>query len=520
MSISAILSNIDRESKSVEGGAIVIALMSVFAGVLGILRNAILASKFGASQELDIYFAAFRIPDFIYSILVFGALTAGFIPVFNKWLLEGKEHAWQLTSATMNSLTIILGSLAIMVALFANSIVEFIAPGFSNEAMNKVAELLRIMMIQPLFLAISNVAGASLQSFRRFFVSSAAPIFYNFGIIVGALWLVEVWEIKGLAFGVVLGAILHLLVQLPTLFSLGFKWSFGIRNSLQGIVEIFMLTLPRMVNLLIAQLNLFVITAIASVLSAGTLSIYNFAADLAGFPQILFGLSFATAAFPNLSMLWAEKKIEEYRKLFARTLAEMWFWIVIAMLISLAFREPIVRLTLFFGHFDQNAYQKTIDALTIFLFGLPGQAGILLLIRAFFAMGNSVIPLISALVGSIVTISISFWFGKIFAAAGLALGPTVAGFVQCAILLLRLRRELGHIDGLNILQELRNALILGMTSALSGWLTYFGLNKSIAAQDFESVLIKSFISASITLVVLSIGYFGLRILKVTRLQNL
>jgi putative peptidoglycan lipid II flippase len=483
---------------------------------LGILRNAILASKFGASAQLDMYFAAFRIPDFIYSILVFGALTAGFIPVFNQWLLEGKDRAWQLASAAMNAFTLILGIFALFVVVFAHPLIEFIAPGFGDSQTDTVAGLLRVMMIQPVLLAISNVASASLQSFKRFFVSSLAPIFYNLGIIVGALWLVEVWGIWGLAWGVVLGAAMHLFVQLPTLFTLGFRWSLGIRIASRGLREIFVLTVPRMANLAVAQLNLFVITAIASMLPAGTLSVYNFAADLAGFPQILFGLSFATAAFPTLSMLWAAHNVDEYRKVLARTLAEMWFWILAAAIVALAFREPLVRLTLVFGSFGEDAYRRTADALTIFLLGLPGQAGILLLIRAFFAMGNSVIPLISALIGSAVTISVSFWFGRVFGASGLALGPAVSGFLQSAVLLAILRRTLGHIDGLNVLDALRRAAVLGALSGGVGWVTLWILGRSMPGQEFSATLMRFLFAALAALAAFGIGFFIFRLRSAVR----
>jgi putative peptidoglycan lipid II flippase len=506
---------LNHKSKTVEGGAFIIALTSIFSGLLGIARNAILASKFGASTELDMYFAAFRIPDFIYSILVFGALTAGFIPVFNKWLLEGKERAWQLSSAAMNAFAILLGIFALGVTIFARPLVEFIAPGFRGREVDIIAGLLRIMMIQPIFLAISNVVSASLQSFRRFLISSLAPIFYNIGIIIGALWFVEVWGVKGLAWGVVLGALLHLLVQLPTLFMLGFRWSFSINTAWKGLWEIFILTIPRMANLAVAQLNLFVITALASLLPVGTLSIYNFAADLASFPQILFGLSFATAVFPTLSMLWSERNIEEYRLVLARTLAEMWFWILSAALIAIAFREPLVRLTLVFGSFGEHAYQKTVNALTIFLAGLPGQAGILLLIRAFFAMGNTIIPLIAAIFGSIVTISVSFWFGRAFGAAGLALGPALAGFLQSAVLLVILRRIIGTIGAEKIIEALRNALILGASAGASGWLILMFLERFMPGQEFFTVLSRFLIAGSASLAVFVAGYFGLRVAKVT-----
>jgi putative peptidoglycan lipid II flippase len=508
----------NHKSQTIEGGAFVIALTGVVGAFLGILRNAILASKFGATAELDAYFAAFRIPDFFYSILVFGALTAGFMPVFNRWLTEGRERGWELAAAMMNVLVLLLGIVAIITVIFARELVAIFAPGFGDKNAELVATLLRIMMLQPVLLAISNVAAASLQSFGRFFISSLAPLFYNLGIIIGALWLVEVWGINGLALGVVLGAMLHLLVQVPTLLMLGFKWSPGIRSAWRGIWEIFTLTLPRMANLIVAQFNLFAITALASILPAGTLSVYNFAADLAAFPQNIFGLSFATAVFPTLARLWAENKIDEYRQTVSRTLSEMWFWITAAALVVLLLRAPLVRLTLVFGAFGEDSYLRTLNTITIFLAALPGQAGVLFLIRAFFAMGNTVMPLIAAILGSMVTISVSFWFGRAFGAAGVALGPALAGFLQSAVLLVALRRILGSIGGAAIIEALRNALILGISSGVSGWLTLMLLERFMPGQEFFVVLSKFLIAGAVSLGVFAIGYFGLRVAKVTMLK--
>lgn len=519
MTIPLIPAIFNHESRTIENGAMIVAIASVFGALLGIVRNAILASKFGATAQLDAYFAAFRIPDFAYAMLVFGALTAGFMPVFNKWLLgEGKERSWELASAVMNVFVVALGALAILVVIFARELVAVFVPGFRGADAELVVELLRIMMIQPILLAVSNVATASLQSFSRFFVSSLAPLFYNLGIIIGALWLVEVWGMVGLAWGVVLGAGLHLLAQLPMLFALGFKWSPGIWRAWHGVWEIFILMLPRMANLGVAQLNLFAITAIASVLPAGTLAVYNFSADLAGFPQIVFGLSFATAVFPALARLWAENRIDQYRQTVTRTLSEMWFWVTAAALVALAFREPLVRLTLMFGAFDEEAYLRTLDAFTIFLIALPGQAGIVLLIRAFFAMGNTVTPFIAAMLGSVVTIAVAFWFGQAFGAAGLALGPGLAGFLQSAVLLIALRRVIGPFDGLAILASLRNAVILGLASGGLGWIALRVLEYYLPGQEFSVALARFLIALALALAVFGAGYFGSRVLKVSRMQ--
>jgi putative peptidoglycan lipid II flippase len=320
----------------------------------------------------------------------------------------------------------------------------------------------------------------------------------------------------GLAYGVVLGAALHLAVQAPALFSLGFKWSPGIFRAWSGLREIFALMIPRMANLGVMQLNLFAITAIASILPAGTLTIYNFSADLAGFPQIVFGLSFATAVFPSLTRLWAEKRVDEYRETVARTLSEMWFWVVAASLVALALREPLVRLTLVFGAFGEVEYIRAVNTLTIFLLALVGQAGVVLLIRAFFAMGNTTTPLIAALLGSIVTIAVSFWFGRVFGAAGLALGPALAGFLQSAILLIALHRVVGGLDEGRIFEALRNGLILGFAAGGTGWLTFLLLEHYIPGQEFSAVLVKFLIATSAALATFMAGFFVIRVAKISQ----
>lgn len=515
INIPFISSIFNHESRTVEKGVLVVAVVSMAGALLGLVKNGILAAQFGAGAELDAYFAAFRIPDLIHSVLVFGALTAGFMSVFNRYLLDSKEHGWELASSVMNALMIILGLFAVIVVILARPLIALVAPGFDPANADLAASLLRIMMIQPILLAASNVITVSLQSFSRFFVSSMAPLFYNLGIIIGALWLVDIWGMPGLAWGVVLGAGLHLLVQAPSIYVLGFRWSLGIRKAWSGVREIFTLTIPRMANLAIVQFNFFVITVIASVLPIGTITIYNFSANLAGFPQIIFGLSFATVAFPVLSRLWAEKRVDEYRAMVSRTLSEMWFWVIIVALVALALREPMVRLTLMFGAFDEYAYFRTLDALAIFLLALPGQAGVVFLIRAFFAMGNTKAPLFAALVGSVATIGIAFWFGQEFGAMGLALGPAVASFLQVGILLYALRQSIGKIGSKEMLEAVRNGLFLGLISSGASWASWGFSGQFLIGQEFLTVLVRFLIAIGTALIVFGAGFLLFRAMGVS-----
>jgi putative peptidoglycan lipid II flippase len=508
----------NHESKNIESGAFVVAISGAISAILGIFRNALLAYKFGAGPELDMYFASFRIPDFIYSIFVFGALSAGFIPVFNKWVLEDKEKSWELVSAIINLFVLVLGGIAIFVVLFSRQVVFFITPGFSEDQLNIISGLLKIMMIQPILLAISNVISSTLQSFKRFFIPSLSPVFYNLGIIVGIILFSNIWGIWGLAIGVILGAVLHLGIQIPSLLSIGFKWHAEIRKVWVGVKEIIFYMLPRMANLFVVQFNLFVITALSSFLKPGTLSIYNLAADIAGFPLIVFGMSFATAAFPDLSKFWAKKDYESYKVTVLTTLSEIWFWTISVSILGLIFADQIVRLTLFWGLFSQQSYEQTVNTLRIFFLGLPGQAGILMLIRAFFAIGNSAIPFVSAIFGSFITVSVAFWLGKIFGAPGLALGPALSGFFQSILLLILLNKKIGYLEMFKIFMAVKNSLFSGLFSGSAGWIVFRWLDNIFSGKDFSMFLFKLLISLGITFLIYTLIYIALKLQSIKNIK--
>jgi putative peptidoglycan lipid II flippase len=192
---------------SVVAAAFIIGLMSIASRILGIFRDRILASTFGASQTLDIYYAAFRLPDLVFNLLVLGALSAGFIPVFARLIKDNKDRevAWRLASNILNTLTIGLLVVCGTAVLLAPWLVNIIAHGFPIEARSTIVTLTRIMFLSPIFLGLSSIAGGMLQSFSKFFVYSLSPILYNIGIICGALFLVPYFGIMGLAWGVVIG---------------------------------------------------------------------------------------------------------------------------------------------------------------------------------------------------------------------------------------------------------------------------------------------------------------------------
>ena len=277
---------LNGESKTITGAALLLGAASLASRFLGVLRDRVLAGEFGAGDTLDVYYAAFRIPDLVFNLLILGALSAGFIPIFTAALCGAREkneepkEAWGIVNSAMNIMGVALVVLCGLFIILAPWIVPLITPGFGPEKMATTITMTQIMMLSPIFLGLSNILGSVLQSFKRFFIYSLAPIFYNIGIIVGALFFTKWWGIYGLAGGVVLGAVAHMLIQAPAAWQLGYRyrWIFDLAN--KKIRAIGKMMIPRTLGLAVSQINLVVMTIIASTLIPGSLAIFNLANNL------------------------------------------------------------------------------------------------------------------------------------------------------------------------------------------------------------------------------------------------
>lgn len=446
---------------SITIAALLVALSSLVSRFLGIFRDRILAGEFGAGDTLDIYYAAFRIPDLLFNLIVLGALSAGFVPILTKLISDPEckkrysffkspnKNAWELANNILNILGMVLVLLSFVGIIFAPYIMKLITPGFSAAKLQSTVQITRIMFLSPIFLGVSSVLGGILQSFKRFFVYSLAPIMYNFGIIAGALFLAPKYGIYGLAWGVVFGAMLHALIQLPTVICLGFKYRPIADFKNKQIKEIFTLMLPRTMSLAISQINLVVITVIASTLASGSLSVFNFANNLQSFPVGIFGISFAVAAFPSFSQsAFHKKKLAES---FSSVFRQILFFIVPSTVLLLTLRAQIIRVILGTGSFDWQDTVLTIDTLGFFTMSLFAQAGIPLLVRLFYARHNSKTPFFVGLISAALNVFLSIIFTKEYGVAGLALAFSIANIVNFILLWVIIRIELGYMDESRIL---------------------------------------------------------------------
>lgn len=456
--------------------ALLVALSSLTSRFLGVFRDRILAGEFGAGDTLDVYYAAFRIPDFIFNLLILGALSAGFIPIItslikdheckkDNWFFKNpNKEVWELSSNILNILGIAVFLISILGIIFAPWIMKVITPGFSPEKQMQVASLTRIMFLSPIFLGISSVLGGILQSFKRFFAYSLSPIIYNLGIILGAIYLVPRWGIYGLAWGVVAGSFLHMMVQLPVIFQLGFRYKPILDFKDKNIIKIGKLMVPRVMSLGISQIELLSITIIASTLPSGSLAVFNFANNLQSFPIGIFGISLAIAAFPTLSAVaFNEKKLVEN---FSNVFRQIMFFIIPAMVLFLTLRAQIVRVVLGAGNFDWNDTMLTFETLRFFAISLFAQASLPLLARVFYARHNSKTPFMVGIFSAITNVFLALYFVRKGDVSSLALSFSIASMVNFVILWLMLRREVGALDEKRIFMSI---LKLGISGVFAGW---------------------------------------------------
>lgn len=459
---------------SITIAALLVALSSLVSRILGIFRDRILAGEFGAGNTLDIYYAAFRIPDLIFNLLVLGALSAGFIPIFTSLIkkhpvadfFSGSKNkdAWNLANSILNILGFSLVAISALGIIFAPELIKLTVPGFDADKQNLTVLLSRIMFLSPIFLGFSSVIGGILQSYKRFFVYSLSPIFYNIGIIIGALFFVPKYGIVGLAWGVVLGSFFHLIIQLPTVHKLGFHYKFIFNWRDQNVRKIMTLMVPRTMSLAISQINLLVTTIIASTLSSGSLSVFNFANNLQSFPIGIFGISYAVAAFPAMSAIAFDRK--KLIDTFSLTMRQILFFIAPSTVILIALRAQIVRVILGTGQFDWQATVMTMDTLALFSISLFAQALIPLQVRVFYARHNSSTPFYIGLFTAFLNVLLSSYLAKKFGVLGLSLAFSISSIFNFLLLWISLRLEIGSLDETKILLSSGKFFIAALVGAL------------------------------------------------------
>lgn len=459
-------SRLFRPSNSIAAGAIILGLFSLVSRLLGLLRDRLLASAFGAGSVLDAYYAAFRIPDFVFNIIVLGALSAGFIPIFSELFERDRDKAWRFSQAVL--LLISAGLLVTCMLLYAGMpwLIPVIAPGFNQETAALSVQLSRVMLLSPLFLGISSVFGGILQSFKRFFAYSLAPVFYNMGIIFGIVALVPAMGPMGLAWGVGIGAAAHLALQALVSGNIGWSWQWVRPWQQAGLADIGALMGPRTLSIALNEATLFIVTLMASGLPRGSLTQFSFAHNLAHLPIGLFGISFAVAAFPSLSSAMAQGRLKKFRKVFHNSISSLLVFLVPTVICMAVFSREIILLLLGSGKFGTTAVVQTAAILLALSGHMVAQSLLPIYARSYYAQKNTWYPLIAAAFGVALNAGLAFALSRRYGVVGLAVSLSLASTAQFFALMLGPQVKAAYRS----LSEVRTSML---QSVLSGAVMLF-----------------------------------------------
>ncbi len=400
----------NSQAKTITGAAGILAISSLISRILGLIRDRLLASHFGAGSSLDVYFAAFRVPDLIYNILIAGGVVVAFLPLFSEYFLKSKEEAWEFANKVLNIFFFFLILVSLILIVFAPFFVKLITPGFSSQQISLTVLLTRILFLSPILLGLSSIFSGILQYFNKFLVYSLSPILYNLGIILGIIYIAPSSGILGVTLGVAAGAFLHFAIQIPAAINSGFHYKPFFNFKDQSVKRVFGLMIPRTLGVAAPQINLMVVTAIASTLTAGSVAIFNFSNNLQQIPAGLIGIPLAIAAFPALSRAWASSKKEDFIGNFSLIFCRIIYLIIPVSFLIFILKNQIVGIVLKSGKFSLEAAQLTAASLGLFSLGIFAVSLIPLIFRAFFAVQDTKTPTIIAVIAMVLNLILSLGF--------------------------------------------------------------------------------------------------------------
>jgi putative peptidoglycan lipid II flippase len=509
------------DKRQIARAASIVVVAFALSRALGLVRNVVIASKFGTSADLDAYLAAFRLPDILFQLVAGGALGSAFIPTFSGYLArDDRAGAWRLTSAVVNLVLLALTISAALAALAAPWLVErVIAPGFDAETAALTARLMRVMLISSVIFGVSGVVMGALNAQQHFVLPAVAPMLYNLSIIAGALFLAPSLGVMGLAVGVAAGSALHLAVQIPGLVRFRARYTPLLTVQDPGVYQVMRLMGPRVLGLAVVQVNFLVNTNLGSSLGEGAVSALNLAWLLMLLPQGMFAQAVGTAAFPTFAEQAARGQRAALRAALAATLRAV-FALSLPAAVGLAvLRGPLVALLFERGYFDASSTRLVAGALLFYALGLVAHAGLEIVARAFYALQDTKTPLLVGGGAMLLNVVLSLTLPALFEAAGwlalggLALANSLATTLEVAGLLWLIRGRLNGLQGRRSLPTLvrctaaaalmglalaalqwalpgLDTLLLGPLGVALGGLVYLGAAWALGVEEVRAVVLR------------------------------
>jgi putative peptidoglycan lipid II flippase len=510
------------KQNSILSAASVITVMIILAQFFGLVRQWTIL-RFLGKENFSLFMAAFRLPDLVFEVFAFGAFSSAFIPVFSKYLKKDKKMAWEIAARVVNIGILIFLFFAILFGIFSHQFYSVFAPGFNDSQIKLVANIARYIFFAQGFFVVSYVITGVLESSRRFLVPALAPIFYNLGIIVGTLLFKDSLGIFAPALGVVIGAFAHLTVQLPVAYKLGFKFLPQIKPD-DGVKQIGRLAAPRFIDLGVLQIQKTGELFFSSIISTASYAFLNLALSLQAIPIMLFGVSLAKATLVSLSH---EEDIDRFKNIFSTTINQMMFVILPVSLFFVVLRIPIVRLT--YGTSQSLDWDATVQIglmLSYYALGIPFQAALALISRAFYARHDTRTPVIMSVVDVIITLILEAIFILVLHLPiwSLALANTLAVLVQVGGLYIVLKKRIGLDIFRSLLSPLRSLIFSGIAAFImyvtlkffdkSVWiksLSFIGRSTTVRNLNFENFVLDTRYTVNLIILTIMVGILGLSV---------
>ena len=463
---------ISKTQNTILSAAFIILMSTGLGAVLGVVKNRLLAHRFGVSNELAVFYTADYIPSILYSVLIVGAISTVFIPIFTGLLKKDKNEAFKTASTIINSTLIFflgIGSIIIILAPFLFKLISL--NHFNIQDTVTGSNLMRLFIISQMFLVCGSLTTSILQSFKYFLIPALAPVVYNLGILFGIIFLSPTMGIYGPAVGVIIGAMIHFAIQIPLLKVAGFKFSLSLNLKDAGFAKTLSLIPPRVGSVLIANLIQTINNSFAILISTSSVIVLKFANQLQGFPISLFGFSIAAASLPTLSNEGESKDLTSFKKTFLTSFHQMMFLVIPLSMILFILRVPVVRIVFGVSNFPWETTLETASVLAIFSFSIFAQSANYLITRAFYALKDTKTPVYVALLTSVINISLSAFFVVIlkYNVWAVAFSYSLTSLFDMLILLYLLD---GKVDGLKTKELFGPFLKISVSAILMGIMLY------------------------------------------------
>lgn len=491
--VKRIFNLIHKEINGLHEAAYLLGMFALLSQVLALVRDRLLAHSFGAGAALDTYYAAFRVPDIIFVAIASIVSVYVLIPFLAEKSAISKEKEKEFINTIFSAFFFIIIAVSSAAFIFAPHLMKLFFPGLANTAQfGDLILLTRALLLQPIFLGASNLFASITQIHHKFILYALSPVLYNMGIIFGIIFLYPAFSFMGLGIGVVLGAILHLSIQLPFIVKNGFlpKVTFGqLWHNFSDVRKVIFLSLPRTLALSAHQISFLFLASLASLMASGSIAVFNLSFNLQSVPLTIIGVSYSVAAFPTLAKMFSNGQKKEFLEQMLVATKHIIFWSFPAIALFIVLRAQIVRVILGSGEFDWADTRLTAATLALFAVSIAAQGLILLFVRGYYAAGNTKKPLVLNLISASLVVVFSFILVKLFAGSA-----TFQYFIES---LLRVE----GMDGVSVLMLPLGYSLATLLNATALWfvfqMDFSSFSKSLSRtffQSFSASIIMGFVS--------------------------